>query len=190
MITSAAIWAAERGLLPDSMLRWGIRRLIRDRLAEESSGPDAEFERSLREGPVAPVPQKANEQHYEVPAKFFRLALGNHLKYSSAYWPEGTRSLDQAEAAMLALYGERAELEDGQSVLELGCGWGSLSLWMAQRFPKSRIIAVSNSASQKTYITAKAAERELAKHQPRIILVDEKNQAVTGQSAERKAQSA
>ena len=156
MITSAAIWLAEHGLLPDRMLRWGIRRLIRERLENQQDSAGAAFEESLREGPVALVPEKANEQHYEVPAQFFRLALGSHLKYSSAYWPEGTSTLDQAEAAMLELYGQRAELEDGQRILELGCGWGSLSLWMAHHYPSSRIVALSNSASQREYIEARA----------------------------------
>jgi cyclopropane-fatty-acyl-phospholipid synthase len=110
----------------------------------------------LRDGPVAPVPEKANEQHYEVPAEFFLGALGRHLKYSSAYWPVGVESLDEAEATMLALTCERADLQDGQEILELGCGWGSLTLWMAEHYPNARITAVSNSASQREFILGRA----------------------------------
>jgi cyclopropane-fatty-acyl-phospholipid synthase len=109
----------------------------------------------MRKSPVALVPEKANEQHYEVPPKFFLLTLGPHLKYSSAFYPEagdlvqGNRSfsdaLGDAESFMLNLTCERAKLQDGQDVLELGCGWGSLSLWMAEHYPNSRITSVSNS---------------------------------------------
>jgi cyclopropane-fatty-acyl-phospholipid synthase len=115
----------------------------------------------MARAPVALVPDKANEQHYELPPQFFRLVLGRHLKYSSGYWPAGVETLDDSEAAMLALTCERAGLEDGQEVLELGCGWGSLSLWMAERYPRSRILAVSNSAPQREHIASRAAERGL-----------------------------
>jgi cyclopropane-fatty-acyl-phospholipid synthase len=104
----------------------------------------------------------ANRQHYEVPPEFFQLVLGRNLKYSGCLWPAGVERLDAAEEAMLALTCKRAELADGMEILELGCGWGSLSLWMAQRYPKSRILAVSNSAPQRRFITAAAAERGLA----------------------------
>ncbi|NIN40236.1 MAG: methyltransferase domain-containing protein, partial [Gammaproteobacteria bacterium] len=103
----------------------------------------------------------ANEQHYEVPAEFFRAVLGKHLKYSSCYWERGAADLDEAEAHMLALYAERAELADGQRVLDLGCGWGSFTLWAAQRYPDSRFTAVSNSHGQRAYIEAQAAARGL-----------------------------
>ena len=115
----------------------------------------------LKLGPVAIETAAANAQHYEVPARFFELVLGKHLKYSSALWLDGTRTLDQAEEAMLALTTERAGLADGQRVLELGCGWGSLSLYMAERFPHSQIVSVSNSSSQKQFIDAQAAARGL-----------------------------
>ena len=154
---SIGIELAERGFLPDAVTRYGIRRLLRQRLIEERQlQPRDEFRATLREGPVAPVPEKANEQHYEVPAEFFTAALGARLKYSSAYWPVGVETLDDAEETMLSLTCERAELEDGQDVLELGCGWGSLTLWMAERFPRSRITAVSNSASQREFILSRA----------------------------------
>ena len=150
MSTAIGIELAERGLLPDAALRWGIRRLLKERLGEPA---DESF---LEDAPVAPVPEKANEQHYEVPAAFYRLVLGRRMKYSSALWPEGVDALDAAEDAMLDLTCERADLADGQRVLELGCGWGSLTLQMAERYPASRITAVSNSASQRAFIEARA----------------------------------
>src|SRR6476659_9578414 len=99
--------------------------------------------------PIAVDTSSANEQHYEVPTSFFRLVLGSRLKYSCAYWPDGVTTLDGAEEAMLRLTCERARIRDGQTILELGCGWGSLTLWMAEKYPKCRIVAVSNSATQK-----------------------------------------
>jgi cyclopropane-fatty-acyl-phospholipid synthase len=116
----------------------------------------------LRASPLAIQTDAANRQHYEVPARFFQLCLGKKLKYSSCYYARGDESLDQAEDAMLALYAERAGLLDGQQVLELGCGWGSLTLWLAQRFPGSRITGVSNSHGQREHILAQARERGLA----------------------------
>jgi len=158
----------ERNLLPDRALRLGIRRLLRQRLREEgaggleaSQGRFMRFLETLKASPVAINTADANDQHYELPPAFFRLVLGRNLKYSSCLWPEGTRTLDQAEAAMLALTAARAGLQDGQRILELGCGWGSLSLWMAERFPGSRITAVSNSATQREFILAQARERGL-----------------------------
>jgi cyclopropane-fatty-acyl-phospholipid synthase len=110
---------------------------------------------------IAPVPHLANEQHYEVPAQFFVFALGSYRKYSSAWWPADAADLAAAEAAALVATCERAELADGQSILELGCGWGSLTLWMAQRYRASRITAVSNSQSQRAWILAEAARLRL-----------------------------
>lgn len=159
---------AERGLLPDAVLRLGIRRLCAQRLREEQAGGlEAQSTRyaalidELRRSPVALHVDAANRQHYEVPPAFFELCLGRRLKYSSAFYPTGSETLDEAEDAMLALYGERAGLADGQSILELGCGWGSLTLWMAERYPGARITAVSNSRGQREYILARAAERGL-----------------------------
>ncbi len=161
---NAALGAAERGLLPDAGLRWGIRRLCAERLREEAAKdlPVEEFVRLMKRGPVAPVPEKANEQHYEVPPEFFVRALGPRLKYSCCLWSDGVETLAAAEENSLAVTCERAELADGQDVLELGCGWGSLSLWMAERYPASRITAVSNSAPQRRFIESRAAERGLA----------------------------
>ncbi len=161
---SPGIALAERGYLPDALVRAGIRALLAERLRAEEQGGEARqaaFRASLATGPVAPVPAKANEQHYEVPTAFMALALGPRMKYSSCLYETGRETLAQAEEAMLALTCERAGLADGQDVLELGCGWGSLTLWMAQRYPKARITAVSNSASQREFILARARERGL-----------------------------
>ena len=141
--------------VPEPLLRWGIRRLLAVRLWQESRRPAGAMEAALSGGPIALVPDAANRQHYELPAAFFEQVLGRHLKYSGAYWPEGVSALDEAEEAMLELSASRAQLADGQRILELGCGWGSLSLWMARRFPNSRILAVSNSSSQREFIVAR-----------------------------------
>jgi cyclopropane-fatty-acyl-phospholipid synthase len=166
---AAALDWVELGLVPDSVIRAAIRRLCARRLREidaddcEQSGRAAEaFLSAMDTSAVAPVPQLANEQHYEVPAEFFAIVLGPHRKYSSAWWPEGTDDLAQAEAHALEATCERADLADGQSILELGCGWGSLTLWMARRFPGARITAVSNSRSQRASILAEAERRGLS----------------------------
>jgi cyclopropane-fatty-acyl-phospholipid synthase len=157
----AAIQLVERGFVPTPLIRIGIRRLLAGRLREQRDAYGADREAGLRRwteqmraDAIAPVPEKANEQHYEVPPELFQIALGPRLKYSGAYWPEGVTTLEQAEVAMLDLTCERAQLEDGQDILELGCGWGSLTLHMARRFPNSRITAVSNSAPQRRFIEA------------------------------------
>ncbi len=169
--TALAVNWVEQGLVPDRVIRLGIRRLLKARLAELKSGDAvavAELTRAfvdeLRDAPLALLPDKANEQHYEVPAAFFGAVLGPHRKYSSCFWGEGAgtvHTLAQAEAAALQATCDRAGLADGQDVLELGCGWGSLSLWMAERFRGSRITALSNSHSQREYIEAQAARRGL-----------------------------
>jgi len=155
---------AERGHLPLPVLRSGVRRLIarrRHALAARAAtrasleSALADFEARMQSEPVAAVPQLANAQHYEVPAAFFRLVLGPRLKYSGAYWPEGTRTLAEAELAALELLCERACILDGQRILELGCGWGSLALYLAQRYPNARIVAVSNSTAQRRYLEAR-----------------------------------
>src|SRR5271157_1715672 len=167
----------ERDLLPDWLIRIGIRRLLVQRLREEDQGDTErqrvrllEFVRQLKTSPVAIATDAANQQHYEVPARFFQLALGRHLKYSSSLWEAGTTTLDEAEQAMLDLTCQRARIGGGQEVLELGCGWGSLSLYMAEKFPNSRITAVSNSRTQKEFIEARAVERGLKNIQ--IITAD------------------
>lgn len=159
----------ERDLLPDSVIRTGIRRLLEARLREEDKGdPEAQqahqmrFVEELRRSPVAIATREANEQHYELPSAFFGLVLGRHLKYSSCYFKPGVTALDDAEAEMLRLTCVRAGLVDGEQILELGCGWGSLTLWMAEHFPRARITAVSNSRTQKQFIDARAVERGLA----------------------------
>jgi len=167
--THIAINWVEQGLAPDSVVRAGIRRLLKERLGEIRAADatvatdiaDA-FINALNAAPVALVPEKANEQHYEVPAAFFAQALGRHRKYSSCYWPAGVDTLDAAEAAALTATCARAGVADGQDILELGCGWGSLTLWMATHYPLSRITAVSNSHSQRAHIEAEAARRGLA----------------------------
>jgi cyclopropane-fatty-acyl-phospholipid synthase len=159
---------SERGLVPDALLRHGIRRLceqrLRDEHADDAAAADARFRAlldELRRSPIAIETDAANEQHYEVPTRFFELCLGKRFKYSSCYYATGRETLDEAEEAMLALYGERAMLADGQRILELGCGWGSLTLWMAERFPNARITGVSNSRTQREHILGQAAARGL-----------------------------
>ncbi|WP_440221746.1 SAM-dependent methyltransferase [Dokdonella sp. MW10] len=163
-----AIRLAESGAIPDALLRLAMRRLCTQRLDEERHGSvDAVAERqrerldALRGSAIAIETDAANTQHYELPPAFFTHCLGTHLKYSACWWDETTPDLDAAETRMLERYGERAELADGQHVLELGCGWGSLTLWMAARYPSSRITAVSNSRPQRAFIEARCRERGL-----------------------------
>ncbi|MEX1361720.1 MAG: cyclopropane-fatty-acyl-phospholipid synthase family protein [Nannocystaceae bacterium] len=165
----AAIRLAESGRVPDPLIRRAIARICARRLrADVPDEPGAAQARTeafvawMREQPIAAVPEQANEQHYEVPAAFFEQVLGPHLKYSCGYWPAGVRTLAEAEAEALRLTCEHAGLVDGQRVLELGCGWGSLTLWMAEGFPGSRITAVSNSASQRAFIEQTAKARGLS----------------------------
>jgi cyclopropane-fatty-acyl-phospholipid synthase len=167
-LSAATIDLCERGLLPDPVTRFGMRRLLAERLRLESAGGgEAEFERfrcrlaELRLSRVAIETQRANEQHYELPAEFFAAVLGPHLKYSCGLWETGVSDLAAAEERMLDLTCARAGITDGQEILELGCGWGSLTLWMASRYPRSRITAVSNSASQRQFILECAAARGL-----------------------------
>jgi cyclopropane-fatty-acyl-phospholipid synthase len=152
----------EKNLLPDWLIRIGIRRLLARRIREEAAVYDrSRYVADLRRRPIAENTADANTQHYEVPTSFYQACLGRRLKYSGCLYPQGQESLDQAEEHMLALYVERARLEDGQSVLELGCGWGSLSLYLAEKFPGSRITGVSNSRTQKEYIDGEARKRGL-----------------------------
>ncbi|ROH88029.1 class I SAM-dependent methyltransferase [Pseudomethylobacillus aquaticus] len=163
-----AIAGVERGLIPDSLIRAGIRKLSAQRLreiqasdCEASADLETTFLKGMHSGPIAPVPELANQQHYEVPAAFFHYCLGQHRKYSSCYWDANTKTLDQAEALALKLTCEHATLANKQKILELGCGWGSLTLWMAMHYPHSQITAVSNSNSQREYIMAEARARGL-----------------------------
>ena len=153
---------AEKGFLPDLLIRLGIKRLCGQRLSETNTLGLEALENShqqwidlLTKSPVAIVPEKANEQHYEVPPQFFELVLGANLKYSSGYWSKEVFSLDESELEMLKITCERAGLVDGQDILELGCGWGSLTCFMAQKFPNSKITAVSNSKDQRNFIQQK-----------------------------------
>jgi cyclopropane-fatty-acyl-phospholipid synthase len=166
--TARAIDWTEQGLIPDVVIRAGIRRLVKERLREVCADDAAaaaeiveQFVDDMRVAPIAIVPEMANEQHYEVPATFFGLVLGAHRKYSSCFWDNGVDTLDAAEAAALHATCERAGLRDGQEILELGCGWGSLTLWMATHYPTARITAVSNSHSQRAYIEAELDRRGL-----------------------------
>ena len=157
--------AAESGLVPDPFIRWGIRRLVAERLSDEKSKNFNESHpawlASLEEAPIAIHTDDANDQHYEVPPQFFELCLGQHLKYSGCEWSSTTPSLSDAEANTLKITCERAQLKDGQNILELGCGWGSLSLWMAEHYPNSKVTAISNSGPQRKHIMAKAKVRGL-----------------------------
>src|SRR4029434_10633364 len=158
----------EANVVPDALLRVGIRHLLSETLREKTA-PDVEAQRAqlmehiagLKSSPIAIQTRDANEQHYEVPTRFYQLCLGRRLKYSSAYFPSGNETLDESEEKMLQLSCERAELADGQRILELGCGWGSLTLWMSEQYHNSPITAVSNSRTQKEYIDAEAARRGL-----------------------------
>jgi cyclopropane-fatty-acyl-phospholipid synthase len=167
-VMSVAIELAERGLVPEPVIRMGIRRLLRSRIREESQRhADREaalvrFVRDMSGSEVAPVPALANRQHYEIPAAFFAQVLGARMKYSSGLWPEGVDTLDASEEAMLRLTAERAGVADGQRILELGCGWGSFTLWAAEHHPSARVVGVSNSASQRAFILEQARRRGLS----------------------------
>jgi cyclopropane-fatty-acyl-phospholipid synthase len=158
---------AELGCVPDRLVRAGIRRLLARRLdALDAAAPDAAryedtFAEALRRHAVAEHAAAANAHHYELPPEFFAGLLGPRLKYSAAYYAQPDTSLAQAEVAMLDMTASRAELQDGQEILELGCGWGALTLWIAERFPHARITAVTNSARQAAYVHGAAGLRGL-----------------------------
>jgi cyclopropane-fatty-acyl-phospholipid synthase len=161
---SAMIGTAERVPLPDALIRAGIQRLCSrtaTRLASGNAESDAAFAREMATHAIAENTAEANAQHYEVPAAFFALVLGPNRKYSSCFYKEPVSTLREAEEEALRQTIEHAELADGQSILELGCGWGSLSLSMARQFPQAQITAVSNSSSQRQYIEAEAVSRGL-----------------------------
>jgi len=157
------IGMAERGVVPDWLIRTGIRRLLAGRLTQESArlaqSQEAELVKMLKAGPVALATDLANAQHYEVPAEFFETVLGPRLKYSCCLYDQPGTSLGEAEEAMLRLTCERAGLEDGMKLLDLGCGWGSLSLWVAERYPRCQVTSLSNSTGQRRLIEARAAAR-------------------------------
>lgn len=158
---SILIKLAENGRLPDTLIRTGIRKLLAERLdsVDAERKTTHEWIQLMESRPLAEHTDAANEQHYEIPADYFKTVLGPHLKYSSGYWSGTASTLTSSESDMLALTCKRAELSNGQTILELGCGWGSLSLWMAERYPESPITAISNSHSQRAYIESQAKER-------------------------------
>ncbi|TCH63717.1 cyclopropane-fatty-acyl-phospholipid synthase family protein [Acinetobacter sp. ANC 4862] len=156
----------ESGLIPDQAIRAAIRALSKKRLIQEGRyDPEQAAQRymdvlnMLKSSEIAVATDKANEQHYELPTEFFQAVLGKRLKYSACYFPNEKTTLDEAEENALQLYAERAQLKDGQHILELGCGWGSLTLWMAEHYPNAKITAVSNSATQRQHIQAQAQAR-------------------------------
>lgn len=167
-LTHFLIDLSERGIIPDFLIRAGIRNLCKKRL-HQCKHDDCQANAELAEhyvaesdeSPMAVLTEKANEQHYEVPAEFYHHALGKNLKYSSCFYDSNSKSLDDAEDRALELTCKHAHLENGQEILELGCGWGSLSLWMARNFPKSEITSISNSHSQREYILSQARTRGL-----------------------------
>lgn len=167
---------AERGWLPDRVIRWGIRSLLAQRLRALPHDVEARHQHlhrllaEMRAAPVALSTDVANAQHYEVPAAYFQACLGKHMKYSCCQWDPDVTDLDQAEARMLALTCQRAGVANGQRILELGCGWGSLSLWLATHYPDSEIVSVSNSQSQRAHIVAQAEAQGL--HNLQVITAD------------------
>jgi len=158
----------EKNKIPDIFIRFGIRKLLRQRLRDEKK-TSSELQQQhlmqliseLKNSPIAVNTTDANEQHYEVPTQFYQYCLGKNLKYSSGFWKDGATDIDTSEEDMLQLTCKRAELQNGQDVLELGCGWGSLSLFMAAKYPKSNFIVVSNSRTQKIFIDEQAQQRNI-----------------------------
>jgi cyclopropane-fatty-acyl-phospholipid synthase len=161
--------ALAHGLAPAPLLAAGARagawlrerREWRGGIAGEQARARALLEQ-LRSGPIAELAEKANEQHYELPAAFFESFLGPRLKYSACLWEAPANTLAEAEEAMLALTCQRAQIRDGMRILDLGCGWGSLSLWLAERYPEARILAVTNSARQREFVESRRRSLRLA----------------------------
>ena len=158
----------EQNRVPDFLIRAGIRRLLKQRLVDETKNTEEEQQEhqmriiaELKQSPIAIETGSANEQHYEVPTSFFKNVMGKHMKYSGCYWDETTKTLDDAEYLALKKTCEHAELKNGMEILELGCGWGSLTMFMAALFPEASITGVSNSKTQKEYIDAACASRGL-----------------------------
>ena len=168
--------AFERNQLPDFLTRIGIRQLLQGRLEEERQADNTAqqarllaFVEELKASPIAVNTDDANEQHYEVPARFYEVVLGKYSKYSSALYPsagtppaQAAALLDEAEDRMLRLYAERAQLdklEGSFRLLDMGCGWGSVALWFAEHYPQATVRGISNSNSQREWIMARAKER-------------------------------
>ena len=189
-IASSMIDLVERAWVPDAVTRIGIRSLLKKRLANvdqrDCESNQARLEQIIKQlstGPIAILPEKANEQHYEVPADLFRLTLGRRRKYSCCWWPDGVNSLDDAEEKSLEETCRRAEIEDGMSVLELGCGWGSLTLWLAEKYPLAKITAVSNSRSQREFILNAAETKGIGRNL--TVLTCDMNEFETEQQFDR-----
>ena len=168
-VAAKAVSWTESGLLPDAVIRAGIRRLLESKRREIHSGDEEyaadalnAFVAMMNDSPIAHVPDLANEQHYEVPAAFFSHVMGDHLKYSCCHWAPGVGNISEAESAALEVTVRRAGIADGMRVLDLGCGWGSLSLWIAEHFPNASVMSVSNSASQRDFIVERARERSIS----------------------------
>ncbi|MEJ6604103.1 MAG: SAM-dependent methyltransferase [Verrucomicrobiia bacterium] len=173
----------EKNLLPDFAVRMGIRKLLGERLREESGYDESAYVANLKNRGIAEQTATANEQHYEVPTEFYLKCLGPRLKYSGCYYESGNETLEQAETAMLDLYAERGEFTDGQDILELGCGWGSITLYLAAKYPNSKITAVSNSRTQKEHIDAQAVTRGL--NNVTVITADMNDFDITASSFDR-----
>ena len=160
----------EKNYIPDFLIRIGIRNLLKQRLIDEQEATSELQKKAilnlvneLKQSPIAIETKAANEQHYEVPTEFYKYCLGKHLKYSSGFWKEGVTDIQYFRTRLLLdLTCQRADLKDGQEVLELGCGWGSLSLFMSAKFPKSKFTVVSNSRTQKIYIDEEAKKRGIS----------------------------
>ncbi|KAJ4826750.1 hypothetical protein Tsubulata_050155, partial [Turnera subulata] len=173
----AMLASLERNLLPDAVVRRLTRLLLASRL-RSGCKPSSElqlldllqFVHSLKEMPIAIQTETAKAQHYELPTSFFKLVLGKNMKYSCCYFPNESSSLEDAEKAMLELYCERAKLKDGHTVLDVGCGWGSLSLFIAQKYANCKITGICNSTTQKAYIEEQC--RDLQLHNLEIIVAD------------------
>ena len=187
--TALAHELTEKGVVPDVLIRHGIRGLLAKRLVEiggddEQDMADRErrFIASMDQAPIALTPEKANEQHYELPAEFFTACLGERLKYSCGYWGPEVQTLEQAENRALQLTCDHADIQNGQDILELGCGWGSLTLWMAEHYPAARITAVSNSSTQRDFILERARQAGISNIN---IITADMNDFETGQQFDR-----
>jgi cyclopropane-fatty-acyl-phospholipid synthase len=177
-VSTTLVGLAERSVLPDGVIRQGIRRRVAQTLRELNEGTPAErmerkqrFIEEMRESPIAIAIGEANEQHYELPPEFFRRVLGRHRKYSGCYWPEGATTLDEAEEAALEQVARRAEIADGMTVLDMGCGWGSASLFLLRRFPRLRVVSVSGSSAQRATILERASSLDVG-DRLRVITAD------------------
>ena len=180
---SRLVGAAERVPLPDAVIRLGVQTLCArtaSRLAGSDEETNAAFAAQMAARAIAEDTDAANAQHYEVPAAFFAFMLGPNRKYSSCFYKEPESTLQEAEEEALRQTVEHADLADGQRILELGCGWGSLSLWMARQFPNAEIMAVSNSQSQRTYIEAEAAARGLTNL---VVVTQDRSSALANTSS-------